>query len=194
MIKLPVPNKKTADSAEGFSQYSSSALDEFSEEQAPTQIEDQQEKEGMVPAVPEEQPEYEEPTPASRKFELPSAPVYPEYAGPSMNRARKDEVEALIEQIMEEKWNELTADVGDISIWKEKVRTEIISIKQELLRIEHRFEEVNKAVVGKVSEYDRSVRTIGTDVKAIEKVLQKILEPLTYNVKELQRVTEKLKK
>ena len=177
-----------------FSSYTSSALDEGASEETYIEKENKEEQEEIKPAAPEEYEE-EMKAPAPGRAEIQSAPVYPEYPiSPSMGRLRKDETEALVEQIIEEKWDSLTANFGDINLWKERVRTEIISIKQELLRLEHRFEEVNKAVLGKVTEYDKSIKNVGTDVKALEKVLQKILQPLTTNIQELQRITQKLKK
>lgn len=220
MINLPNPNqpqKKPNNQSNNLSGYTSSALEEGPTEQyvppqeSYSEREDEKEQTGMEPAArpQQEMQQYEEPSyeeeptysprqtqaPAPRGYEIPPAPVYPEYPPtPSVERIRKEEVEALIEQIIEEKWDELTIDIGDISIWKEKVRTEIISIKQELLRLEHRFEQVNKAVLGKVSQYDTSIKSVGTDVKAVERALQKILQPLTINIKELQRLTTRLKK
>lgn len=211
MIKLPNQLPKKRNDQGEFSGYTSSALNEGGPEkytppqESYTEMEDKGEQRDMRPATPPERPRYEEPiyppqqplqqAPAPTRVEVLPAPVYPEYPpAPSVERIRKEEVEALIEQIIEEKWDALTVNIGDISMWKERVRTEIISIKQELLRLEHRFEEVNKAVLGKVSEYDKSVKRVGTDVKAIEKVLQKILQPLTTNIKELQRITTRLKK
>jgi len=200
VIKLQDQEKKQ----NNFSGYIASALDEASNQKYPeksfTEIEDQKEKSEMKPAIPTPtqpetppEPTYQAPQPT--KLEIPSAPVYPEYpAVPTLERIRKDEVEALVEQIIEEKWDTITAGIGDINLWKEKVRREIISIKQELLRLEHRFEEINKAVLGKVAEYDKNIKTVGTDIKAIEKVLKTILEPLTSNIKELQKLTTKLKK
>ncbi len=199
------PQKK--ENPNDFSGYTSSALNEGPKEtynppqKSYTEMENKKEQAGMKPATAPEMSKYEEPiqpapvAPIPTRIEIPPAPVYPEYPPtPSVERIRKEEVEALIEQIIEEKWDALTINVGDISIWKERVRTEIISIKQELLRLEHRFEELNKAILGKVKDYDKSVRVVGTDVKAIEKVLQKILPSLTTNIKELKRVTQQLKK
>ena len=84
-------------------------------------------------------------------------------------------------------------DFGDITVWREKVRTDILSIKQELIRTQERLENLQKAVLGKVSEYDKDVREIGTEIKALEKVMEKILEPLTSNIKDLQKVADELK-
>ena len=213
MISLLNQKRKNDD----FSGYSASALDqnEYTQTEYPSthetneetykEIEEDKEKEGMKPAPPKYSPEEkqepyytqpEKPTiPSPTKPEIQPVPVYPEYpTTPPVDRIRKEEVEALIEQIIEEKWGTITAGIGDINIWKEKVRTEIISIKQELLRLEHRFEEINKAIAGKVTQYDKSIKSVGADVKAIEKLLQKILQPLTSNIKELQRLTTKLKK
>ena len=85
------------------------------------------------------------------------------------------------------------ASVGNLAIWKEKMQGDIRAVKQELLRVEERFENLQKAVLGRVEEYHKAITTVSTDVKALEKVLQRILDPLTKNIKELSKVTEKLK-
>ena len=46
---------------------------------------------------------------------------------------------------------------------------------------------------GKVREYSDDMRSIHTEMKALEKVFEKILEPLTDNIKELSKITEDLK-
>jgi predicted nucleic acid-binding Zn-ribbon protein len=84
--------------------------------------------------------------------------------------------------------------MGDLSSWKDRVKTEIVSVKQELLRMENRFEALQQSIFGRIREYDNQVEGVGTDVKAIEKLLQNILNPLADNVKELKRITEKLKR
>ncbi|MEK6839623.1 MAG: hypothetical protein AABX72_01670 [Nanoarchaeota archaeon] len=106
----------------------------------------------------------------------------------------EEKIEEVAEAIIEEKWRRVMEDMGDLSNWKEKVKTEIISIKQEVLRLENRFDGMQQAILGRVKEYDKQVEDVGTDVKALEKLLQSILKPLSDNVKELKRVTEKLQK
>ncbi|MBI2670974.1 hypothetical protein HYX18_03290 [Candidatus Woesearchaeota archaeon] len=105
-----------------------------------------------------------------------------------------ERIEEIAESIVKEKWEDFVKDIGDMTVWKERVKTDILSIKQELIRTQERFDSLQRAVLGKVSEYDKDVKEIGTEIKALEKVLEKILEPLTTNIKDLQKVTEELKR
>ena len=109
------------------------------------------------------------------------------------SRGGMDDVEALIEQIIEEKWKTTIERMGNLDVWREKVRTDVSSIKQELIRLEHRFENIEKAVLGKISQYDRNIVNIGNEIKVLEQVFQKIITPLTTNIKELSRITKELK-
>lgn len=104
-----------------------------------------------------------------------------------------DDVEALIESVIEEKWKTTIERFGNLDVWREKVRTDVASIKQELIRLEHRFENIEKAVLGKITQYDRNIVNIGNEIKVLEQVFQKIINPLTTNIKELSRITKELK-
>ena len=95
---------------------------------------------------------------------------------------------------MNEKWQSLIENFGDIGLWKDRVRIEVSSIKQEILRLENRFENLQKAILGKIKSYDENIVEVGSDIKALEKVFAKILDPLTTNIKELDRITKQLKK
>lgn len=118
-----------------------------------------------------------------------SAPVKINYS-----QSNLDEMEELIESVVEEKWRSLVENFGDMGLWKDKVRTEILSIKQELVRLENRFENIQKAVLGKIRTYDENIIEVGSEIKALEKVFGKIIDPLTTNIKELDRITKQLKK
>lgn len=110
------------------------------------------------------------------------------------NQIDLEKFQLLAENIIHEKWEELISSVGNITLWKEKMSSDIISMKQEIIRIEERFENLQKAILGRVEEYHKTISDVGTDVKALEQVFEKILQPLTSNIKELNRITEDLKK
>jgi hypothetical protein len=133
----------------------------------------------------------------------PMAPIEPELTAPEptagfapepLERGSYDAIEEIAESIIKEKWDELVRGVGDIKIWKERVDIDLEGVKQELVRTQDKFEELQKALMGKVKEYGDGVTTIGTEMKALERVLEKILTPLTKSVKDLQTVSEKLSK
>lgn len=116
----------------------------------------------------------------------------PQYqAAPSVNY---DQIQVLVEQIVEEKWKDMMRSVGDIPVFKARVSDDMEAVKQELMRTQKRLEDLQMAVMGKVKEYNDSVMGIGNDMKALEQVFSKIMEPLVNNVKELDRITQELKK
>ena len=106
---------------------------------------------------------------------------------------QEEHVEELVESVVNEKWEDFTGKIGDIGVWKETTKNDIESIKQEILRVEQRFENLQKSVLGKVTDYSKGIQDIGADIKALEQVLQKILGPLTTNVRELSKIAEKVK-
>lgn len=148
----------------------------YQDEMQPSMM-DQQEQESK--SVPEIQPAYESP------------PQY-EYTPPYEKNTA--EIEEIAESIIDEKWQKMIEEFGDLTAWKDKVNTNIVSIKQEILRMESRIENIQKAIMIKIKDYDRGVTDLTSEIKALEKVLQKIIQPLTTNIKELSKITEELKK
>lgn len=104
-----------------------------------------------------------------------------------------EDVQALVEEVIDERWKELVTNIGDIPTWKSDITNDVESIKQELLRVERRFDELQTAIFGKVKEYGTSMKDLGAEMKAFEKVFEKIIEPMTTNIKELDRITGQLK-
>lgn len=105
-----------------------------------------------------------------------------------------DKVHEIIEQVVSEKWDDMISKVGDIGSWKQKVEMNIVGTKQEIVRLTGRLENIQNSVLGKVQDYDKGIKGVHTELKALERVLERIMEPLVTNVKELQEVTESLKR
>ena len=147
----------------------------------------------------EEKLEEEAPTPWDQEertqnysFEQTPQPMQQYYQPPQQSST--EQIQEIAESIIEEKWQEFMSQMGDFDIWRDRVNREIGSVKQELIRTQDRFNNLQKAVLGKVSDYNENILDIGTEMKALEKVFEKILDPLTANIKELERITNKLKK
>jgi len=103
-------------------------------------------------------------------------------------------LQQLIEQIIEEKWEDLVRDVSRIAEWKEKVDARISAIEQAISDLKAGFDKLHSALLEKIGEYDRTISNVGTDIKALENVFKKILPGFMENVGELSRITEELKK
>ena len=51
-----------------------------------------------------------------------------------------ERIHEISEAIVNEKWEEFISKIGDLPIWKERVNSNIIGIKQELIRTQERFD------------------------------------------------------
>lgn len=144
----------------------------------------------------QEFPDITAPTPG-----MPQEPAYeqqPQFAQqPPLQQPQRrieEQIEEIAEAIVDEKWEELTKDIGNITVWKESVQTEVESAKQEILRLEGRLEKLQQAIVAKVEDYNKTLGDVNTEMQALSKVFEKILHPLTTNIKDLSRITSELKK
>lgn len=121
-----------------------------------------------------------------------SMPPPPPFTGGGS--AADERIEELAEAIIDEKWKELSKNIDKIIAWKEKTEAKISVIEQEFVDIKKNFESLHSAILGKVSEYDQNIVSLGSEIKAMEKVFQKLLPTFTENVSELSRITKNLPK
>lgn len=152
--------------------------------------------ESMAPSPSTQQesnPDFEPTTHAEEEFNY-APEEYPQPSFQPQPAYQEEHVEELVESVVSEKWEDFTSKIGDLAVWKETTKNDIESIKQEILRLEQRFENIQKSMLGKVADYGKGIQDIGSDIKALEQVLQKILAPLTSNVKELSKIAETVKK
>tara|TARA_Y100000310_G_scaffold345831_1_gene470780 strand:- start:2764 stop:3453 length:690 start_codon:yes stop_codon:yes gene_type:complete len=106
----------------------------------------------------------------------------------------RERIEELAETIIDEKWEELIKNINKIFEWKEKTEGTLKKMSQEMIDLKENFDKLHKGVIGKISEYDQNIINVGTDLKAMEKVFQKILPTFTDNINELSRITKNVKK
>lgn len=118
-------------------------------------------------------------------------------AGPSMlvpgQGDSVDRIEEVAEAIIDEKWSELMKHIQKIVDWKQRVDSRIIEMENRFKSLEEEFNKLHESVIGKVQEYDQNIRDVGTEIKGMEKVFQKIIPELTTNVSELSKLTDTLK-
>jgi len=104
-----------------------------------------------------------------------------------------EKIHEIVEGVVSERWEEMMAKTGNLPAWKEKVNMNIVAMKQELVRLSTRIEAIQGAVMGKVKDYDQSMRNVHSEMKALEKVFERILDPLVSNIKQLERVAKDIK-
>ncbi len=158
---------------------------------------------GQYPDMPAVDNPIQAPQPQGFQPQPPPPPAMGAPAPPPLNQAQpayfnqssdKERIEEIAESIIDEKWSDLMKSVEKIIAWKEKTESEIAKIHQEFDNLKESFANLQKGILGKVSEYDTHIASVGTEIKALEKVFQKILPTLTENVNELSRITSGMKK
>jgi len=133
---------------------------------------------GMPPGVPTGAPGMMAPA------EMPMAPA----------PANDERIHEIAEAIIEEKWSSLLDNVNSVIEWKDTTTVRIAKIEQQMSDLQASFDRLHEGVLGKISDYDKGLKEIGTDIKALEKVFQKILPGFVENVSELSRITSTMKK
>tara|TARA_Y100000310_G_C20639988_1_gene793359 strand:+ start:1265 stop:1900 length:636 start_codon:yes stop_codon:yes gene_type:complete len=136
-----------------------------------------------------------EPAPAQPQAPQDFMPEQPTSAPQNIpQRGNLEQIEEISEAIVEEKIQEFSSSIGDINVWKERTSAEIGAIKQEIIRLRNHVENLQITMAGKVETYNKSVTTMSSEMKALSKVMEKIMQPLTMNIKDLSKITEKFKK
>ena len=102
--------------------------------------------------------------------------------------------EEIAESIVNEKWEDFSKELEKESVWKEKTESRVGVLEGQLGEIRKDLDNLHKAIVSKVSDYDKNLLSVGTEIKAMEKVFQQILPSLTENVAELSKITKSMKK
>lgn len=101
--------------------------------------------------------------------------------------------EELVESIIQEKWERMQKEMSKIEEWKDKIETRIDKMEQKVTDIKSDLDGLQKAIVARVGEYDKTLSNVGTEIKAMEKVFKDVLPEMTSNIQELSRITKKMK-
>jgi hypothetical protein len=132
----------------------------------------------------------EMPPPMPAEMPPPMPPPEIQMSTPTIDRSA---IEEVAEGIIDEKWEELMKNVDKIIAWKEEAEAKIAKFEQKISDLKERFEALHSGILSKVTEYDKGIKGVRTDIKAMEEVFKKTLPSFTANVGELGRLTKKLK-
>lgn len=102
----------------------------------------------------------------------------------------REEIEEIAESIIDEKWKEFEEDIKKIIDWKDKTEARINQLDQQIKDLAANLNSLHKNIINKVSDYDRNLIDVGTEIKAMEKVFQKVLPSLTENINKLERMAK----
>lgn len=102
----------------------------------------------------------------------------------------EERIQEVAEAIIDEKWEELAKDIKKVIEWKEQSENRLAKLEQQVIDMRLSIDSLTKSMMAKVSAYDQNIVDVGTEVKAMEKVFQKVLPSLTESVNKLDRMTK----
>ncbi len=102
-------------------------------------------------------------------------------------------IEEISEEIVNEKMSEIKGKVENMMEFKQAMETRLNDIDERVKRIEINIDRLQAALIGKVQEYSKNIRDLGSEMRAVETAFSNILNPLVDNIKELNVITDKMK-
>lgn len=128
-------------------------------------------------------------------------PNTPQTATPFQNNhstmANQDQIQNLIDETVEkviaEKWEKIVSNVEKVVKWKDKIDMQMNLVKTDLVDMKTSLEKVEGKILEKVESYDKNILDVNSEIRALEKVFQKITPTLINNVNELSKIAEDFK-
>ena len=136
----------------------------------------QQQQEPMMQQMPQQQEPISMPQPG--------------ISNPRFGDDAKEKIEEMAEAIIDEKWEELVKSINKIIEWKGKMEGNINKLEQEVRDLKDNFNQLHSSIIGKINEYDKNILNVGTEVKAMSQVFEKVLPTFTENIGELRRIVK----
>lgn len=107
--------------------------------------------------------------------------------------AKPQEIEAIVESVVEERWKEVEKGLEKDKEWRQQVDARLTRLEQYATDLKGDLDNLHRAIVSKIADYDKNLLSVGTEIKAMEKVFQKILPTLTDSVGELSKISKEMK-
>ncbi len=112
--------------------------------------------------------------------EIPNAPVI----------GGREDIEEVVESIVDEKWKVFEEGVKKILEWKNETEGRIIKIETDIAGLKESFSQMQGALFGKLGEYEKGIMDVSSEIKAMDRVFQKVVPTLTESVAELSRIAK----
>jgi septal ring factor EnvC (AmiA/AmiB activator) len=99
-----------------------------------------------------------------------------------------EEMERILEEIVDERWKDVTKKFSDLETSRVKTETKTEELSKRVSELASRLDEISSVIMGKVDEYKKTMEDVDVEIKALEKVMQKLVPSMAEQVKELKNV------
>lgn len=115
---------------------------------------------------------------------------YPQYQEQQSAKTDIETINEITEQIVEEKTAEIKKQISSFKNSVEETKAEFERINRRLEKLENNFNEMQTAILRKIGGYGEDIKNIANEMHETQDSFSKILNPLTDNIRELQKITK----
>ena len=115
---------------------------------------------------------------------------YPEYQ--AQQSLDVDVINEIVEQTIDEKIEGLKKQITSFTKFKEDAAMELGKIDERLTAMEESFNDLQMAILKKIGNFGADIENISKEMQESQYSFSKIINPLTDNIRELQRIADQL--
>jgi hypothetical protein len=122
---------------------------------------------------------------APRPIQMPSQPMQ---RSPGIS---VDEIQRILEEIISEKWKESEEVIRNMIEWKAVISTKMKELETRISEFNTRVDSMNNSLGKKAEEFNQTMTDVDTEIKALDKALNKLIPALSDNISELKEIVTK---
>lgn len=117
----------------------------------------------------------------------------PPDAPPEAEAGPEKSTEELIESIVNERLEEVSTKLESFDNFRVNAKEDIQEIKDTLADIKEKYISLQEDSSIRLEEYSKELENVGAQIKAMQKVLQKVFPAIAENVHQLTAIVQELK-
>lgn len=114
-------------------------------------------------------------------------PYYPEYYE-YPTETSVETINEIATQIVDEKTAQLKKQISLFTGFREEIALEVEKMNERLSKIENTLNQLQTAILRKIGDYGEDIQNIAKEMRLTQDSFSKILNPLTDNIRELQKI------
>jgi len=134
--------------------------------------------------------------PQPQHISKPAPAPQPAYASaqPRQQGINIDEIQRILEEIISEKWAENEEVIRNMIEWKAVISTKIKEMETRMAEFNIRVDNMNSMLGKKAEEFNSTMTDVDTEIKALDKALNKLIPALSDNISELKDIINRTPK
>ncbi|MBN1923300.1 MAG: hypothetical protein JW791_00895 [Nanoarchaeota archaeon] len=105
-----------------------------------------------------------------------------------------DEIQRVLEEIIAEKWKDSEKTINQILEWRAMVNTKIKEFDARINEFSNRIDALNTVLGQKAEAFNETMQNVDTEIRALEKALNKLVPTLSDNISELKGLVTNINK